>query len=77
MADTGKLAIEGYSAGAIKYMVLDGLVPSTSGPLSACLASEGYGQSAMTRGRVLLDGFVTNPSSGSGAYYIFGDAVVR
>lgn len=35
MADTGKLAAEGYGAGAIKYVLLDGFVPNPSGSSGA------------------------------------------
>jgi hypothetical protein len=33
--DTGKLAIQGYSAGAIKYVLLDGFVPHPITPGTA------------------------------------------
>lgn len=77
MADIGHIVIDGFKAGAIKYVVLDGYQTATAGPLIPCLASEGYGVNASLLGRVLLDGFTTNPASGGGAFYVFGDSVVR
>lgn len=82
MADTGHLVIGGFKAGAIEYVTLDGFVPNPSAEtLVACVVSEGFGLTAFDDGRLLLDGFVTNPASpgggGSGAFYVFGDAVVR
>lgn len=80
MADTGKLAAEGYGAGALKYMVLDGFSPNPVGPLVACLASMGMG-AASIHARFALDGFAANPGSGGGGSgatggCIFGGAVI-
>jgi hypothetical protein len=76
MADTGKLAAEGYTAGAIKYMLLDGFNPNPTAALQACLASEGYG--AVNAHLLLLDGFAVGsapPASGK-VYAIFGGDVI-
>ncbi len=67
MADTGKIATEGYSAGAIKYVVLDGFIPNPGGGggiVNACLATFGFG-TANTH-KFALDGFVANPSGVGG-----------
>ena len=74
--DTGKLAISGFSAGAIKYTLLDGFVPNPAPLVNACLVTMGYG-TANTH-KLVLDGFVANPSAGSdGIFWVFGEAIVR
>jgi hypothetical protein len=62
VADTGKIATEGFHAGAIKYIVLGGLVP-TGAVLNATLVTFGFGL-ANAHLPVLL-GFVANPSGPS------------
>jgi hypothetical protein len=78
MADTGKIAIEGFSAGAIKYVVLQGFVPNPAGPsaLQACLATLGFGTA--NAHKVALLGFVGSaaPPSAAGAYPVFGGTVI-
>lgn len=74
MPDTGKIAIGGFSAGAIKYVALDGFIPNPSGTtLNACIVSGGFGN-ANTH-KLVIDGF-TMPGVTSGAFYIFGDTVI-
>jgi hypothetical protein len=75
VADTGKIATEGYSAGAIKYVVLEGFVPNPSAIVNANLITMGFG--AATAFDLVLDGLVANPAVGSGAFYIFGDTVIQ
>lgn len=75
MADTGKIVTKGLHAGAIKYVVLKGLVPNpSSSTLNACLISRGLG--ITNRHKLVLRGLATNPISGSGAFWVFGDAVI-
>lgn len=79
MADTGKLAVEGFSAGAIKYVTLLGFIPT--GPIGStlvpCLVSMGFGNNAIPK--ITLHGFAANPAPppGGGAFYLFGESVVR
>lgn len=77
MADTGKIATEGFGAGAIKYVVLEGFNTNAGGTVNACLVTLGFGVANIHK--IALLGFVPNGSSpsSSGAFYIFGDAVVR
>lgn len=77
MADTGKIVTKGLHAGAMKYVVLKGLVPNPSAsPLIACVVSRGFG--ITNRHKLVLRGMATNAGGASttGAFYIFGDAVV-
>lgn len=74
MPDTGKIAVRGYGAGAIKYVALRGFVPNPAAIVSACLATRGFG-TANTH-KVALRGFVANPTT-SGAFWIFGDTVIE
>lgn len=64
--DTGKLAIGGFGAGAIKYTLLDGFVPNPGGggTVNANLITMGYGTA--TAHKLVLDGFKANPGSGGG-----------
>jgi hypothetical protein len=75
VADTGKIAVEGFSAGAIKYVVLQGFVPNPSGTVNACLVTLGFG--AANSHKVALLGFVgvTAPTT-TGAYPVFGGTVI-
>lgn len=75
MADTGKIAIEGFSAGAIKYVVLQGFNTNVTGTVNACLVTLGFGVS--NAHKIALIGFVgaSSPSS-AGAYPIFGGTVI-
>lgn len=76
MADTGHIAIDGFKAGAIKYATLAGFVPNPSGStLIPCVASMGFGLNAIPK--ITLIGFAASPSVASGAFYVFGDAVIR
>lgn len=74
MADTGKIATGGFGAGAIKYVVLDGFVPSPATLVNACIVTMGFG--AANTHKIALDGFVANPPA-SGAFWVFGDAVIE
>lgn len=79
MADTGKIVTKGLHAGAIKYVVLKGLVPNPSGatPVNACFITKGLG--AANRHKKVLFGLSTNPSVGpptSGAFPVFGGTVI-
>ncbi len=79
MADTGKIATEGFGAGAIRYVVYGGFTPNAipSG-LQPCIASMGFGLNAITR--VMLFGFAANPGvgggGGGGGFCIFGGGIV-
>lgn len=75
MADTGKIVVEGFSAGAIKYVVLEGYAPNPAAPLTANLITMGFGTPG---GRLVLDGFWPNAVGGGGSSggCIFGGAVI-
>jgi hypothetical protein len=77
--DTGKVAVRGYGAGAIKYVALRGYVPNPpTTTLVACLATRGFG--IANTHRKALRGFVANPGGGgggTGVFYIFGGAWLR
>ncbi len=76
MADTGKIAIEGFSAGAIKYVVLQGFNTNVTGTVNACLVTLGFGL-ANTH-KIALLGFVgssVGPTT-TGAFPIFGGTVI-
>lgn len=75
MADTGKIATEGFGAGAIKYVVLSGFNTNVTGTVSACLVTLGFG--VANAHKVALLGFVgaSSPTS-AGAYPIFGGTVI-
>ncbi len=76
MADTGKIATEGFSAGAIKYVVLQGFNTNITGTVNACLVTLGFGLSDAHK--VALLGFVgagSGPAT-SGAFPIFGGTVI-
>jgi hypothetical protein len=78
MADTGHIAIEGFKAGAIKYVVLEGFVPNPlSFTLNACIVTMGFG--IANTHKVALLGFVpgTFTPTSARAFYIFGESVVR
>lgn len=77
MADTGHIAIEGFKAGAIKYVVIEGFnLGGSAPPLNACVISEGFG--VANTHKIVLDGFCTNPSSGGGGTFsIFGGYVLN
>jgi hypothetical protein len=79
VADTGKIVTKGLHAGAIKYVVLKGLVPNPSGVTSvnACFITKGLG--VANRHKKVLFGLSTNPSVGpstAGAYPLFGGTVI-
>lgn len=74
--DTGKIAIRGYEAGAIKYTVLRGYITNPGGIIHACLATRGYGL-ANTH-KLAIRGYTmpgTPPTSGK-VYAIFGGDVI-
>ena len=79
MADTGKIVTKGLHAGAIKYLVLKGLVPNPGGStLNASYVTRGLG--AANSHKLVLHGLSTNPGGGGGGttgFYLFGDLVVR
>lgn len=72
--DTGKVAIRGYEAGAIKYTALRGFVPNPGAAIvNACVATRGFG-TANTH-KLALRGYVANAGGGGGGsriFYIFG-----
>lgn len=75
MADTGHVAIRGFKAGAIKYVVLRGY--KSAPPPNACVTTRGYG-TANTHLRALR-GFSSNPSGGGGtgsSFCIFGGSIL-
>ncbi len=75
MADTGKIATEGYGAGAIKYVALEGFNTNITGNVNACIVTMGFGVS--NAHKIALLGFVgAGTVASSGAFYIFGDTVV-
>jgi hypothetical protein len=77
MADTGHLAIRGFKAGTINYVTLRGYVPNpASSTLNAGLVTRGFGIANVHR--TALRGFVPNPATGgSGAFWVFGESIVR
>lgn len=74
MADTGKIVVEGFGAGAIKYVVLDGYNTNPAAPLTANLITMGFGTPG---GRLVLDGFSAVAGASGGAFYIFGETVIQ
>lgn len=72
MADTGLIVTEGFLAGAVKYVVLEGFNPNPA-VLTANVIDMGFGTPG---GRLVLDGFWPNSAS-SGAFWIFGDTVIE
>lgn len=75
MADTGHVTIRGFKAGAIKYTALRGYVPNpAASTLNACLVSRGFG--IANTHKPALRGYVAVASS-SGAFWIFGESIVR
>lgn len=78
MADTGKIVTKGLHAGAIKYLVLRGLVPNPGGSsLNAMYVTRGLGNA--TARKLVLRGLSTNPGGsggGTGAFCIFGGTVI-
>lgn len=72
MADTGKIVVEGFGAGAIEYVVLEGFNPNPVA-LTANIVDMGFGSPG---GRLVLDGFWPNAVT-SGAFWIFGDTVIE
>lgn len=78
MPDTGKLVTGGLHAGAIKYLVLDGLIPNPAATsLQACLVTGGLGIANLHK--LLLDGLVCNPGGGgisSGGFPVFGGSII-
>ena len=76
MADTGKIATEGFGAGAIKYVVLQGFNTNVTGTVNACLVTLGFG--VANTHKIALLGFVgagAGPTS-AGAFPIFGGTVI-
>lgn len=71
MADTGHLVSDGFGAGAIAYVVLEGLNPD---PVTANVINMGFGTPG---GRLVLDGFHPGAAGASGAFYIFGETVIQ
>lgn len=78
MADTGHIAIHGFKAGAIKYVVLHGFNPNpTSSTLIKCVASRGYGQVSGTRSKFALRGYSTFVSGAPSpvVFQVFGEDI--
>ncbi len=75
MADTGKIATEGYGAGAIKYVALEGFNTNVTGSVNACIVTMGFG--VANAHKIALIGFTgAGAVAAAGAFYIFGDTVV-
>ena len=78
MADVGHLVIDGFKAGAIAYVVLDGFAPNPSATtVAAGLVTMGYG--TPNAHKLFLDGFAANPSGivgGTGSFSIFGGSII-
>ena len=73
MADTGKIVVEGFGAGAIEYVVLEGFNPNPVA-LAANVVDMGFGTPG---GRLVLEGFWPNAGAEtSGAFYVFGEEVL-
>jgi hypothetical protein len=75
MADTGKIATEGFGAGAIKYVVLQGFNTNVIGTVNACIVTMGFGLS--NAHKIPLIGFVGASSVGSsGAFPVIAGGTV-
>lgn len=76
MADTGRIVTEGFGAGAIKYVLLEGYSPNPAAPPTANIIDMGFGTPG---GRLVLDGFWPAAGSGgeAGAFWLFGETVIQ